>query len=206
MITVPVLNTEGKEVEKLKLDAKIFDGGINEGILYQTVVGYLANKRRGLASTKTRGEVSGGGRKPWRQKGTGRARVGSIRSPLWRGGGVVFGPHPRDFKHDIPKQIKRQALRFSLNSKFSDKSVVVVDKIKLSPRTKEFADLLKKLKLKGKILFLLGKNEKENALAAANFCGVSIRSVSEVNAYDILSFKKLLLSVDSVKELTRRLQ
>ena len=110
-ITLPVYNTEGKEVDTIKLDSAVFGSTINTGAIYQAVCAYSARQRKGLASTKTRGEVSGGGRKPWKQKGTGRARVGSIRSPLWRHGGVVFGPHPRDFSYNIPKKVKLLALK-----------------------------------------------------------------------------------------------
>ena len=119
-ITLPIYNTEGKEVDSIKLDAKVFDGTINTAAIYQAINAYRANQRKGFASTKTRGEVSGGGRKPWRQKGTGRARVGSTRSPLWRHGGVVFGPHPRDFSCRLPKRIKNLALKSTLNAKVKE--------------------------------------------------------------------------------------
>ncbi|MDD4910245.1 MAG: 50S ribosomal protein L4 [Candidatus Omnitrophica bacterium] len=207
MFTVPVLDINGKEVEKIKLDAKIFDGSVNSSALHRAAVGYLAGKRRGLASTRTRGEVSGGGKKPWRQKGTGRARVGSIRSPLWRGGGIIFGPHPRDFALDTPKQVKLLALRSSLNGKLNDNGLVLVDEIKLpSQKTGDFFKLLKKLKVEGKALFIISAADKDNARAAANISGINIRRVSDVNAYDIMNCKKVLTSSGSFKELLKRLR
>ena len=115
-VVLPVVDTSGKEVENLELNPKIFDGRISMGSIYRAVHNYLANQRSGTAATKTRGEVSGSGKKPWRQKGTGRARVGSIRSPLWRHGGTIFGPHPRDFSYSLPKKIKKLALKSALNS------------------------------------------------------------------------------------------
>ncbi len=142
-ITLPIYNTEGKEIDSLKLDKTVFDGTINTACLYQAVNAYRANQRKGLASTKTRGEVSGGGRKPWRQKGTGRARVGSIRSPLWRHGGVIFGPHPRHFYYNLPKKLKVLALKSSLNAKVKENSLIVLDGINLEiPKTKEASKIL----------------------------------------------------------------
>jgi len=132
--TLPIYNTEGKEVDSIKLNPSVFDGVVNTGVIYQAVNAHLANKRRGLAATKTRGEVSGGGKKPWKQKGTGRARVGSNRSPLWRHGGVIFGPHPRDFSQSIPNKIKLLALRASLNAKVNENNLVVLRLISLRPK------------------------------------------------------------------------
>ena len=130
--TLPIYNTEGSQIDKITLDAKVFDGQVNKDAVYQTVLMHRANQRKGLASTKTRGEVSGGGKKPWKQKGTGRARVGSSRSPLWRHGGVIFGPHPRDFSYTIPDKIKKLALKSSLNAKLLENNFLVVDEIKLN--------------------------------------------------------------------------
>ena len=127
MFTIPVQNTDGKEIDTLKLDEKIFSDKILNSSVYQVICGYLANQRKGLASTKTRGEVSGGGKKPWKQKGTGRARVGSIRSPLWRHGGVIFGPHPRDFSYKIPVRMKDLALKFALSEKVKENNLIVLD-------------------------------------------------------------------------------
>ena len=123
-ITLPIYNAAGKEVDSVKLNAKVFDGRINSEAMYQAITAYRANQRKGLAATKTRGEVSGGGKKPWKQKGTGRARVGSTRSPLWRHGGVVFGPHPRDFSYTLPDKIKAIALKSSLNAKVKENNLM----------------------------------------------------------------------------------
>lgn len=143
---IPVYSFEGEELKKIELDALLFDGKVHESLLYQAVVGYLCARRSGSASTKTRKEVRGGGKKPWRQKGTGRARAGSIRSPLWRGGGVTFGPHPRDFSHHLSKRLKRQALKSSLNSKLIDKQLLVVEELEVrQPKTRVFASSLSKL-------------------------------------------------------------
>ena len=137
-----VVNQKGKVVRTLELDQKVFDGKINMSLLHQAVVTYLANQRKGLASTKTRGEVRGGGRKPWRQKGTGRARVGSIRSPLWKGGGATFGPKPRDYSQKMPQRMKALALKSALNAKLNDKELMVIDDIKLrSHKTKECSEV-----------------------------------------------------------------
>src|SRR5512135_3741492 len=130
--TLPVYNIEGKEVETLNLDPAVFDGTVNSAAIYQAVNAYRAAKRSGLAATKTRGEVSGGGKKPWRQKGTGRARVGSTRSPLWRHGGVVFGPHPRSFAYSVPDKIKKLALKSVLNAKVKENNVIILDTLSLS--------------------------------------------------------------------------
>ncbi len=147
-ITLPIYSMEGKEVDSIELDTSIFSELINTGAIYQTVNAYRANQRKGLAATKTRGEVSGGGKKPWKQKGTGRARAGSTRSPLWRHGGVVFGPHPKDFSLDIPKKIKKVALRSVVYQKIRQNSFIVVDELKFKDqKTKEAARVLVNLKI-----------------------------------------------------------
>src|SRR4030042_1787510 len=130
-VSLPIYSTTGEEIDTLKLDPAIFDGIVNKDAIYQAIVAYRANQRKGLAATKTRGEVSGGGRKPWKQKGTGRARVGSTRSPLWRHGGVVFGPHPRDYSYELPQKIRALALKSSLNAKVNNSSLIVFDSLKL---------------------------------------------------------------------------
>ena len=137
-ITLPVYNTEGKEIDTVKLDSSVFDGDVNLPAIYQAVNAFRANQRKGLAATKTRGEVSGGGKKPWKQKGTGRARVGSTRSPLWRHGGVVFGPHPRNFSYVLPAKIRNLALKSGLNSKLKENNLLVLENLKVEkPKTKE---------------------------------------------------------------------
>ena len=146
--TIPLLNQKGDKLSDLPLDEKVFDGEVNKVLLHQVIRMYQANLRQGTHATKTRGEVSGGGKKPWRQKGTGRARAGSIRSPLWRHGGTVFGPQPRDYSYTLPQRMKKSALRSSLNPKVMDGAVVLVDKLGAEkPKTKEFAALLEALKI-----------------------------------------------------------
>ena len=161
MAEIEIYNIKGKSVGKIELDKDIFNGKVNEPILHQVIRMYEANQRQGTASTKTRSEVSGGGRKPWKQKGTGRARAGTIRSPLWRGGGIVFGPHPRDYSYQVPKSVKRLALISSLNAKLNDKNMIVIDEIKLDKaKTKEIAAALRNLKAEKKPLLVLEeKNE-----------------------------------------------
>ena len=177
--TLPIYNTEGKEVDTLKLDAKIFDGVVNADAIYQAVNAYRANQRKGLASTKTRGEVSGGGKKPWKQKGTGRARVGSTRSPLWRHGGVVFGPHPRDFYYTLPQKIRMLALKSSLNEKLNQNNLIVLDSLKLEkPKTKEALKVFSNLKVSQSTVLLLEKVDENSKLALRNISFLNINLAS----------------------------
>ncbi len=209
MQTLPIFNIEGKEVDSLKLNAKVFDGTINTGSLHQTINAYRANQRRGLAATKTRGEVSGGGRKPWKQKGTGRARAGSTRSPLWRHGGVTFGPHPRDFSFRLPKKIKLLALKSSLNSKVQENNFLVLDSFKIeSPKTKEVAKILSNLKAVAKnkkVLLLLDKIDNNLKLALRNINYLNVGLAKEAHAYEIVTCKKLIITKDGLKDLMDRL-
>jgi large subunit ribosomal protein L4 len=208
MMNLPVYDIEGKEVETLKLDESIFNEGISEGAIHQVIKCYLANQRKGLASTKTRGEVSGGGKKPWKQKGTGRARVGSIRSPLWRHGGVVFGPHPRDFSYTLPDKIRRVALKSVVGAKIKENSLVVLDDLKiLAPKTKEAAKILTNLKLKSsdvKILILLNKIDKDLKMAFNNIDSLILDLIGNTNTYQILNADKIIVTKDSLKELIAR--
>jgi large subunit ribosomal protein L4 len=210
MMNIPVYNVEGKEVDTLKFDESIFGEGISEGAIHQVVKCYLANQRKGLASTKTRGEVSGGGKKPWKQKGTGRARVGSIRSPLWRHGGVVFGPHPRDFSYTLPDNIKRVALKSVLGAKIKENSLVLLDELKIqTPKTKEAARILTNLKLKSsdvKILILLNKIDKDLKVAFNNIDSLIMDLIRNTNTYQILNADKIIVTKDSLKELIARVK
>lgn len=207
MISIPVYNTEGKEVEKVNLDADIFDGEVKSGVLHQVILMYQANKRKGLASTQTRGEVSGGGRKPWKQKGTGRARAGSIRSPIWKGGGVVFGPKPRDYTYHLPKKLKKVALRYSLNDKINNKKLIVVDEIKIDkPKTKLFASILDNLKVNGKTLLMLDKANSDILRSSRNISQISVKQVSNSNAYDVLKNQALIITKAGLKVLTERIK
>lgn len=218
-ITLPIYNIEGKQTDSLKLDQGIFDSTVNANAIYQAVLAYRAGQRKGLASTKTMGEVRGGGRKPWKQKGTGRARVGSIRSPLWRHGGIIFGPHPRDFSYTLPAKIKRLALKSSLNAKINENNFIVLDNFKIEqPKTKETVKILSNLKinrLKGqkgsktktaRTLLLLDKLDKNLKLAARNIDFLTINQVQDTHAYEILAADKLIITTDGLRELTGRLK
>ncbi len=205
---MPVYDMGAKVVEKVELDAHVFDGQVKKKTLYQAIVSYRANQRLGLAATKTRGEVSGGGKKPWRQKGTGRARHGSIRSPLWRHGGVIFGPHPRDFGVEIPQKIRIEALRSSLNAKIESQSLILVEKIYIMhPKTKEFVKFLEALKIKGEsVLCVLDAVTENIKRSTKNIERLHIVDPQSLNAFDVLNSKKILLTRDSLKSLTKRLK
>ena len=207
MLKLAIYNKVGKEIDKIELPEKIFGAPVNTDVLHQAMVMHQASLRQGNASTKERGSVSGGGRKPWRQKGTGRARQGSIRSPLWHGGGVVFGPHPRDFGYTIPKKIRRAALRESLNAKFQDKNLVCLEDLK-GPlaKTKEFASLLTALKLQGKILALLDGCDESVKLVSRNIPRFEMLRCEDVNAYDVLRNKNLLLTKASLTKILERVK
>lgn len=210
MFSLPVYNTEGKEIDKINLDPHVFDGEINEGVLYQTVVNYRANQRGGLASTKTRGEVSGGGRKPWRQKGTGRARVGSIRSPLWKGGGVVFGPHNRDYSYNLARKIKLSALKSSLNAKLKENNLFLINEIKIDkPKTKEVVNIFLNLKekigdLNKSTLLLSDKMDRSLRLASGNISFLETNLAKDAFAYQVLKAKKVIITKDGLKQLIER--
>lgn len=210
MVTLPIYNTNGKEVDNLKLNSTVFDGNVNTFSIYQAVCAYRANQRKGLASTKTRQEVSGGGRKPWRQKGTGRARAGSIRSPLWRGGGVVFGPHPRDFSHTLPKKIKNLALRSALNAKIRENNFTVLDDFKIQThKTKEAVKVFSNLKIdpkKNTVLLLLDKMDNHIKLALRNISFLDVNKALDTNTYEVLGHKKLFITKKALSELTERLK
>lgn len=220
MLNLPVYNTQGQEIENLKLDAALFDGRVNSDAMHQAVGAYLARQRKGLASTKTMGEVSGGGRKPWRQKGTGRARVGSIRSPLWRHGGVIFGPHPRDFSYSLPQRLRDTALKSSLNAKANQGKLVILDALDLSlPKTKEalklFSHFEKKPAAKSKkqpktkpekILVLSEKIDRNLRLAVRNIPFVSINRAQDTHVYEVLNAEKLFVTRGALKALAQRLK
>jgi len=210
-ITLPVYNSQGKEVETITLDAQVFDGEVNKEVIYQAINAYRANCRTGLAATKTRGEVSGGGRKPWKQKGTGRARVGSTRSPLWRHGGVVFGPHPRDYSYTLPAKIRSAALKASLNAKVKDNSFIVLDSFKVSaPKTKEAAKFFVNLKIqerkKTTALLLLESIDGNVKKAITNIGFLTYNQASDTNAFEVMSSTKIVITKDALEVLTKRLK
>lgn len=212
-ITLPVFNTDGKEIDNIKLDKSVFDGTIHTPAIYQAVNGYRANQRKGLASTKTRGEVSGGGKKPWKQKGTGRARVGSSRSPLWRHGGVVFGPHNREYSYQLPKKIKNLALKSTLNSKVKENNLIVLDTLELTVgKTKEIVRVLSNLKIDIKklksnnILLLVNKINNTLKLAARNVDYINVDLAKQTHAYGVLSSRKLIITKEGLAELTDKIK
>ena len=201
MATVSVLNTDGKEVEKLELSDKIFGVEINEAIVHKAVVTTLANRRQGTQSALTRSEVSGGGRKPWRQKGTGHARQGSIRAPQWTGGGVVFAPKPRDYSQKINKKEARLALFSALTSKVQDNKLIVVDELSMeAPKTKSFVTILGNLNAE-KALVVTEDANKNVVLSARNIPNVKTEARAAINVYDILKYDSLVITKDAVKAL-----
>ncbi|OGX08210.1 MAG: 50S ribosomal protein L4 [Omnitrophica WOR_2 bacterium GWA2_47_8] len=207
MKKLTVYNIQGKEVESIELPEGVFGERINKNVLHQAINMYRAALRQGNASTKTRSEVRGGGRKPWRQKGTGRARAGSNRSPLWHKGGVVFGPHPRDFSFSIPKKVKQAALRESLNAKYIAESICCVSDIKEKlSKTKEFVKILERFKLDGRILALLDESDQSIERVSRNIPYFEIKRSIDVNAFDILRYKKLFLTKSAFKKLLKRIE
>jgi large subunit ribosomal protein L4 len=213
-ITLPIYSSEGKEVGSVKLDTSVFDGSVNTASIYRAVNAYRANQRKGLASTKTRGEVSGGGKKPWKQKGTGRARVGSTRSPLWRHGGVIFGPHPRDFYSKLPRKIKALALKSSLNAKVRENNLVVLENISVSlSKTKEAVKVFSNLKLnpvkdkKGwRLLLLLDKMDNNLDIALRNIGFLNVNTAGNTHAYEVMSHRKLVITKQGLAQLMDRLK
>ena len=200
-ITVKVLNMSGNEVGSVELNENIFGVEVNEHVMHQAVVQYLANQRQGTKSAKTRAEVRGGGRKPWRQKGTGRARQGSIRAPQWTGGGVVFAPKPRDFSFKLNKKVKRLALKSALTTKVNNEKFVVVDELKLNEiKTKEMKKVLDNLNV-NKGLVVLEENNKNVLLSARNIPNVKTAGVSTINVYDILKYESFVVTKEALAKI-----
>ena len=202
MPKIDVYNVEGKKVSTLDLNENVFGIKPNEKIVHIALVNYLANQRQGTSNTKTRSEVSGGGRKPWKQKGTGRARQGSIRAPQWFKGGIALGPKPRDYRYTINKKERRLAIKSVLSSKVLESNLVVVDKLDLKEiKTKEMVKALDALKVEGKTLIVLPEKNENVQKSARNIDGVKTSLVNTINVYDLLKYNKLVLTVDSVKSL-----
>ena len=200
-----VIDRQGTPVEKIAVADSAFGAEVKSHLFHQVVRMQLANRRRGTASTKTRGEVSGGGRKPWRQKGTGRARQGSTRSPLWRGGGVALGPKPRDYSHEVPKKVRRAALRSALSMKVQEGLLKIVDRIDISaPKTKQMVALLKDLGAEKRVLILLADDNTNVQLASRNLPDVRVLRVEAVNVYDLLSHNYLICAKDALVKLQER--
>ncbi|MCP4648933.1 MAG: 50S ribosomal protein L4 [PVC group bacterium] len=205
--SLSIYDLAGKEVGTVDLDKNVFDGTVNKALLHQVTVMYQANKRQGSASTKTRANVSGGNSKPWRQKGTGRARVGSSRSPLWRKGGIVFGPHPKDYSYQVPKKMKSKALISSLNSRLNDNLIKVLKEIKVeSGKTKDFAQLLNNFKLERKTLIVCNKPDESLLRSSRNIKIINLKGWQTINAFDVLSYTNLVITEEALTHLTERLK
>lgn len=199
MPTVAVFDMAGKEVEKMDLSEAVFGIEPNESAMHDAVVAQLANKRQGTQSALTRSEVAGGGRKPWRQKGTGHARQGSIRAPQWKHGGIVFAPKPRDYSMTLNKKVKRLAMKSALSSKVADNEIIVLDKIVMdSYKTKEIAAMLKAIGSEKKALIVLPQADEKVVASAANIPGVKTAAVNTLNVYDILNADKFIVVKDAV--------
>ena len=200
MPEIKVINKENTETGKVDLPEKLFNAPVRIDLMYEGVKCYLANQRQGNASTKTKGLVRGGGKKPWRQKGTGRARAGSIRSPIWRGGGTVFGPLPRDYSYQLPRKVKRKALYSGFASKLQSDAVIVLNELDIhEPKTKHLTNLLKSLHLEDKrVLFVVDKEDINLELASRNLYLIKVERVRDLNVYDLLYYDKLVLTLNAV--------
>ncbi|NPV30121.1 MAG: 50S ribosomal protein L4 [Firmicutes bacterium] len=189
----------GTRVGDLELRDDIFGGPVKKSVLHQAVVRHLASMRRGTAATKTRGEVRGGGRKPWRQKGTGRARVGSIRSPLWRGGGIVFGPKPRDYRQSLPRKVRRLALKSALAARAQTGDLVVIEDIRLeAPKTREVVKLLEAMEVGERALLVVEAPDPLLERSTRNLPGIRIALASQLNPYEILAAGKVVLTKNAL--------
>jgi len=199
MPKVDVYNMKGEVVGEINLSDDIFGVEVNEVAMHTVVVNQLANKRQGTQSTKTISEVRGGGRKPWRQKGTGRARQGSIRAVQWKGGGIAFAPKPRDYRYTVPKKIRRLALKSALTTKVLDSNIIVLDELELNEiKTKEFVKVLKNLNVDGSALVVLPEVDEKVIKSARNVPDVKTALVNTINTYDILKHQKFIITKDAV--------
>ncbi len=187
MSSLDILDLNMNVVGKTDLKEEIFDVKVKEHLIHQVVVMQMANRRRGTSSTKNRAMVRGGGIKPWRQKGTGRARAGSIRSPLWRGGGVIFGPTPKSYNYNVPKKVRSAALKSALTQKVKEGGFLIVDKIELEePKTKEMVSILRNLKATGRVLFILSEENRNLELSVRNIPYVNVLKLAGLNVYDLI--------------------
>lgn len=206
MPELAVKNLSGEAVDTIAVSDYVFAAPINAPLIHQAVTRLLADRRLGTHRAKTRGEVTGGGEKPWRQKGTGRARQGSRTSPLWKGGGVAFPPTPRDYSQRMPKKMRRAAARSALTARVADEAVVVVDSLRPgAPRTKEMVTALGNLEARGKVLLIDGAIAPETDRAARNIPGVDLKRASTLNIVDVLNHDVLIFSVDAIRETERLL-
>jgi len=205
VVKVSVLNREGEERDAVEIPEGLFEQRVNTDVIHQSVVMYQAGLRQGNASTKERADVSGGGKKPFRQKGTGRARAGSSRSPLWHGGGVVFGPHPRDFSYTVPKKVKKSALRESLKAKFQANQLKCIEDL-TDPieKTKDFAQMLKHLDIKGKTLAALDGSDATVERVSRNIPTFNLMRAQDINAYDVMRNKNVIFTKSALIKVLER--
>ena len=202
MPTVDVYNADGKVVGNMDLNENVFGVTVRSDVMHEVVVNYLANQRQGTQRTRTRTEVRGGGAKPWRQKGTGRARQGSIRAPQWVGGGVALGPKPRDYRYTVNKKVRRMALKSALSSKVEENEIIVLDAFSCDEiKTKQVTTLLKNLNVNEKALIVLPENDKNVVLSARNIKGVDTTYVGAINTYEVLNHTKCIILKDAVTKL-----
>ncbi len=202
MPKIDVYNIEGKKVKEVELKEEIFGIEPNEAVVHSVLVNFLANQRQGTQNTKTRSEVRGGGRKPWRQKGTGRARQGSIRAPQWIKGGIALGPKPRSYYYTVNKKERQLAVKSVLSSKVLENELVVVDSLEMKEiKTKEMTKVLNNLKIEGKTLMLLPEKNENVQKSARNIEGVKTTLVNTINVYDLLKYTKLVITLDTIKKL-----
>ncbi len=202
MPTVDIYNVDGQVVGNMDLNENVFGVPVRSDVMHEVVVNYLANQRQGTQSTKTRTEVRGGGIKPWRQKGTGRARQGSIRAPQWVGGGVALGPKPRDYRYNVNKKVRRLALKSALSSKVEENELIVLDAFSCDEiKTKQVTNLLKNLNVNEKALIVLPENDKNIVLSARNIKGVDTTYVGAINTYEVLNHTKCIILKDAVTKL-----
>ncbi len=205
MAVCDIFNTQAEKVGEIELSETLFGFEVNTGILHEVVCMQRANRRNGNACTKTRGEVRGGGAKPWRQKGTGRARAGSRTSPVWRGGGTIFGPRPRDYSYSLPKKVKKLALKMALSARSQEGNIVVIDQFELPAiKTKEFVQIMANFKFNDCLIVTDEVNEMVG-LSARNAVGFNVLPVAGLNVYDILKHSKLMLVQSSLSKLEERL-
>jgi large subunit ribosomal protein L4 len=206
MPMIKVVNRENKSVGEMTLSDKVFGAKVNQHLLWEAVQSHLANKRRGTACTKTRAEVSGGGAKPWKQKGTGRARAGSNRSPIWTKGGVTFGPKPRDYTWEMPKKMRQVALRSVFSAKVADGEVLVLDELTFPEvKTKEMVKMLQQLNLKGRTTVVLDKQDEKVRMSGRNIQKLQILNPQNLNTYDLINCDHLLLTREAITQIEEKL-
>ena len=206
MPKIDIYNISGERIGEVTLSSKVFGTKVNEALLYEALKAQASSRRRGTASTKERAQVRGGGRKPWRQKGTGRARAGSIRSPIWKGGGTTFGPRPRDYSYSLPRKAKRKAIKSALSAKFKEKEILILDRMDLQEaKTKKMASILVNLRSGKKPLLVIEEGNEMVRRAARNIEGVKIISPNSLNLYDLLNHNKLILTKEALAKIEEHL-